>query len=150
MNMYRHTQRGSIVLTLLGAGMLLIAIGASIQGGNAILLVVMVILLVAALMFASLTVEISGGMLKLSFGPGLLHKRVRVADMHACSVVQNPWWYGWGIRLTPHGWLYNVSGFSAVEITLKSGRRFRIGTDEPEQLCQAVQQAIADVQSSPL
>jgi hypothetical protein len=30
------------------------------------------------------------------------------------------------------GW--NVSGLDAVELTLVSDRRFRIGTDEPEQL----------------
>jgi hypothetical protein len=67
---------------------------------------------------------------------------VQLADIASCAVVQNPWWYGWGIRLTPQGWLYNVAGRSAVEIRLKSGKRFRIGTDEPQQLCQALQQAL--------
>jgi hypothetical protein len=47
--------------------------------------------------------------------------------------------------LTPHGWLYNVAGRGAVEITLKGGRRFRIGTDEPERLCYAIQQAVAEM-----
>jgi hypothetical protein len=37
--------------------------------------------------------------------------------------------------------LYNVSGTDAVEIELRSGRRFRIGTDEPKVLAQAIQTA---------
>ena len=41
-------------------------------------------------------------------------------------------------RHTPHGWLYNVSGWEAVEITLPSGKRFRLGTDEPRRLEQVL------------
>jgi hypothetical protein len=35
--------------------------------------------------------------------------------------------------------LYNVSGKGAVEVTLKSGQRFRIGTDEEEALKAALE-----------
>ena len=48
-----------------------------------------------------------------------------------------------GIRWWGHGWLYNVSGFKAVEIELASGKRLRIGTDEPERLAQAISAATA-------
>jgi hypothetical protein len=36
-------------------------------------------------------------------------------------------------------WLWNVSGMGAVELQLKNGSRFRIGTDEPETLARAVE-----------
>ena len=49
---------------------------------------------------------------------------------------------GWGIRLIPNGWLWNVSGLGAVELSLVNGQRFRIGTDEPEQLATAIQGAL--------
>jgi len=130
---------------MLGAGLLVIAVGLAAGSDIAPLLLVLVVLSVTALLFASLTITIEDGLLKLAFGPGLFRKRVLVADIQSCVVVQNPWWYGWGIRLTPYGWLYTVAGRSAVEITLKGGRRFRIGTDEPERLCQALQRAIAEV-----
>ncbi len=48
-----------------------------------------------------------------------------------------------GIHLTPEGWLYNVSGFRAVAVRLKSGKRFLLGTDEPERLCQAISRALS-------
>ena len=34
----------------------------------------------------------------------------------------------------PNGWMYNVWGFESVELELRSGRVFRIGTDEPTDL----------------
>lgn len=142
MNIYHHTQRGTILPIMLGASVVVIAIGLSAGRDITPLLVVAAVLIVTALLFASLTVDIKDDMLKLAFGPGLVHKRTRLADIQACAVVRNLWWYGWGIRLTPRGWLYNVSGQSAVEITLKSGRRFRIGTDEPDQLATALQRAV--------
>jgi hypothetical protein len=38
--------------------------------------------------------------------------------------------------------MYNVSGFDAVQLQLASGKRFRIGTDEPVQLKSAIDRAI--------
>ena len=34
----------------------------------------------------------------------------------------------------PYMWIYNVSGFDAVEIILKNGKIYRIGTDVPKEL----------------
>jgi len=53
--------------------------------------------------------------------------------------VRNQWWWGWGIRLIPGGWLYNVSGLDAVELKMKNGRIFRIGTDEAQRLAEFIQ-----------
>ena len=39
--------------------------------------------------------------------------------------------------------MFNVSGFEAVELTLASGRAFRIGTDQPKELTAAIRLAIA-------
>ena len=35
-----------------------------------------------------------------------------------------------GMHMIPRGWVYNVSGRSAVEVNLKDGTRLRLGTDE--------------------
>jgi hypothetical protein len=51
---------------------------------------------------------------------------------------RNRWWYGWGIRLTPHGWLYNVWGLDAVEIRRTNGRTLRVGTDDAAPLVEAI------------
>ncbi|MAI67701.1 MAG: hypothetical protein CMJ26_07485 [Phycisphaerae bacterium] len=92
-------------------------------------------------LFSSLTVEVDGEELRHFFGPGFWKKSYLLIDIQSVKQVRNSWWYGWGIRLTPHGWLYNVSGLDAVEVRLPKGRTFRIGTNNPEGLCTALQSA---------
>jgi hypothetical protein len=53
-------------------------------------------------------------------------------------VAKTPWYYGWGIRLTPTGWLWNVSGLARVEVQFDDGHRFRVGSDEPNRLAEAL------------
>jgi hypothetical protein len=76
--------------------------------------------------------------LRASFGPGIIRKRVRLAEIAVCEPIRIRWWYGWGIHLTPYGWLYNVSGFEAVAITLRDGRNLAVGTDDPHGLVDAI------------
>jgi hypothetical protein len=74
----------------------------------------------------------------VSLGIGIIRKSVPVVDIAACEPIRIKWWYGWGIHLTPHGWLYNVSGFDAVAISLRDGRKFALGTDDPDELVDAI------------
>jgi hypothetical protein len=91
--------------------------------------------------FSALTVTVSETDLELGFGTPLFRKRVALRDIAAYHRVRNPWYYGWGIHAMPGGWVYNVSGFDAVELTMRSGRKLRIGTDDPEGVLAALRQA---------
>ena len=135
---YHHTQTGYVLLTVLGAGVLLLTGLMLANGFEGVGLVVLLVLAVCLVMFATLTVEIDEALI-IRFGPGLIQKRFRLADISSCRVVKNPWYYGWGIHLIPSGWLFNVSGFWAVELQMKNGRKYRLGTEDPEGLVQAVQ-----------
>lgn len=87
----------------------------------------------------SLTVEIKDGRLSCRFEPGFIHKSFLVSEMKEVRSVRNPWYAGWGIRYLPgRYWLWNVSGFLAVELILEDGQLFGVGTDEPELLIQAI------------
>ena len=68
---------------------------------------------------------------------------VGATEIVGAEPVRNEWHYGWGIRFTAFGWLFNVSGLDAVELALDSGKRVRIGTDEPRRLAEAVRAFIA-------
>jgi hypothetical protein len=103
---------------------------------------VLAILLLCLFLFWSLTVEVRRGQVQARFGSGLIRRTVQLADIQEARVVRNPWYAGWGIRLIPRGVIYNVSGFGAVELELSNGRRFRIGTDEPQALLEAIQLAM--------
>ena len=101
-----------------------------------------ILLIIVLWLFGSLTVEVSGEELRHYFGPGFWKKTYLLQDIETSKQVRNSWIFGWGIRITPHGWLYNVSGLDAVQIQLSSGKTFRIGTDDPKGLLEAVSQNI--------
>ena len=143
MNTYRHTQTGYALLIGLGMGALLVLAIMPFTPTGGVALIVVVTLVICAILFSTLTISIGNGVLYAKFGPGLIWKTVKLAELVSCRVIQIRWWYGWGIHLTPHGWLYNVSGYGAVEITLRSGKRFCLGSDEPAELCEAITRAIA-------
>jgi hypothetical protein len=111
-------------------------------GFDWIAFIVLIILVICFFLFSALTISINNDILKISFGIGLIRKEFLLKDIESCRIVKNPWYYGWGIRLTPYGWLYNVSGFYAVEIKLKTGERYRIGTDAPYELEKVIQESI--------
>ena len=104
----------------------------------------MVFILVILASFVSLQVIIDGKYVRMKFGYGMYQKKFLLHDILSAKTVKNRWWYGWGIRwwLWPKMWIYNVSGFDAVEITLKNGKMYRIGTDEPHTLEQAILHAM--------
>ena len=97
-----------------------------------------VILFGAALLFSSLTVEVSGGELRWYFGPGLWTHRLPLEAIQEVAVVRNHWWNGYGIRVAPGFRLYNVSGLDAVELRVGASDVRRIGTDDPQGLAQAL------------
>jgi len=133
---YRHTQSGWVTVGTCGAILLLFAcMPLPTRAPRELLLLATALpVTVVIMLFGALTVEVDDATIRLRFGVGLIRKTFSLADVASCQPVRNPWWWGWGIRLIPGGWLYNVSGLDAVELVLKSGKRFRIGTDEPQVL----------------
>ena len=148
---YRHTQPGTTIwFMMIGAAVFIFFLTFFLSGPapederttlRAIPLVVALVLLLLAWLFGSLTVSVDDETIVASFGPGWPRKTVPLTLVRGARPVRNRWWYGWGIRYTPHGWLYNVSGLDAVELEMLGGRTLRIGTDEPERLVAAIEAA---------
>ena len=139
--MYRYTQFGTLVVWSVGPVILLIlAIGMG-TGWHPLVIVVAAVMAGALFLFHSLTVEVTERLVAIRFGRGLVRKSFPVHAIRESRTVRNRWYYGWGIRWTPHGWLFNVSGLDAVEIKLEGGRQCRIGTDRPAELLAAIQRA---------
>jgi hypothetical protein len=141
---YQHKQRGLVILAALGLGAAVcLWFEPTIYGSNArlMLLVVAAILGISALLFSSLTIELSDRSLSWRFGFGLLRKQVATIEIANAVVTRTSVLDGWGVHRTRNGWLYNVSGFGAVQVTLRSGKSFLLGSDEPEQLCSALKRA---------
>lgn len=131
MKTYQHTQSATTILVSIGVMFVILLVLSAVVH---YLIVTTALLLVVALVFRSLTVEVSGANLFWYFGFGWPRKRVPISEIASVEPIQISFWNGWGIHYTPRGWLYNVSGYGAVAITLRNGKRFCLGTDEPEKL----------------
>lgn len=139
---YEHTQTGRITL-LVGAFFAIIGALAvpAIYGEDPtaalILVAAIAVILGTVIVFNRLTVTVRAGEVSAAFGWGWPRRTFAFHDVAAVRHVRNSWIYGWGSRWIPGGWMYNVWGREAVELYLTSGRKFRIGTDEPNQLLAA-------------
>jgi hypothetical protein len=138
---YKHTQIGYLTIIVFFS-LFLIEIIMAVIVFSLIPFLALIIMGICLLLFCTLTTTIRSNVLEIRFGPGLIRKRFYLKDIESCQAVKNHWYYGWGIHRTPHGWLFNVSGFSAVEIKMKSGKKYRIGTDVPDELEEAIRKAI--------
>jgi len=145
MTSYKHTQIGYLMLSVTLAVLVLFAwvyITASAEppsvdsGPNFAVTAIMVLILFILASFTTLTVSIDETYLRIKFGYGIFRKKFAVNEVASAAHVKNHWYYGWGIRVWfwPYMWIYNVSGFDAVEIIMKNGKVYRIGTDEPKKL----------------
>jgi len=147
MEIYRHRQVGLLPMVLLVAVFALTAAirvaspSAVVDRISASVLIVVVLLIG---LFWSLTVEVDSERVTVWFGFGLIRRSFPVSEIREAIRVRNPWYYGWGIRLTPSGWMFNVSGLDAVELTLARNRAFRIGTDDPDRLVEAIRWAVQE------
>ena len=158
MTTYKHTQIGYLMLfvtlfvTVLFSWVQITARAeppSYYSGANFAITAIMALILFVLASFSTLTVAIDGQFLKIRFGWGIFRKKFPISGIAAVRKVKNHWYYGWGIRLWfwPKMWIFNVSGFDAIELTMKNGKVYRIGTDEPEKLEAAIKQVIARMAS---
>ncbi|MBY6186556.1 hypothetical protein KUV89_08000 [Marinobacter hydrocarbonoclasticus] len=138
---YHHRQRGAAIMVIMVPVLILLAAELG-QQTNGLLIAVFGFLAFTLVLFSSLTVQVDRGSLRWFFGPGFWRKSVALSEIAGVSAVRTKWYWGLGVRLTPQGWLYNVSGLSAVALQLKDGGAVLIGTDDAEGLKRAIQHGI--------
>ena len=155
MTRYKHTQIGYLMLVVTLVVLIFFVwayITASAEvpsvdsGSNFAVSAIMALILFILASFCALTVSIDETHLQIKFGYGIFQKKFSLKEILSAKQVRNRWYYGWGVR----GWfwprymvIYNVSGFDAVEITMKNGRIYRIGTDVSEELEVAIKRSIS-------
>ena len=136
---YHHPQLGTFMLAVLLIGAAAIAIGGYFGVAQRVpLWVLSGFLVVLAVVFSSLTVDVDEAEVRWHFGPGLWHYRIARSDIAAVQIVRNSWMNGFGIRMRPGFRLYNVSGLDAVELRLKNGDVRRVGTDDAQAFAAAL------------
>lgn len=140
---YEHTQRGTVLLvTFLVTVLFLLALDRLVPAARGVLVTLIGILGMCGFLFSSLTIQITDRALRWQFGLGFIRKEVPLAEIERAEATETTFLQGWGSHYTSRGWLYNVSGFQAIVVRLKSGKTFLLGTDEPDQVRAALLQAL--------
>ena len=143
---YKHTQIGWVTLAACVGIVVFFQLLPAPRAPRGVLLpVITLVSLFIVTLMGTLGVEVDATHVRIKFGVGLIRKSFRLDEIETCRPVRNRWWWGWGIRLIPGGWLYNVSGLDAVELVMKNGKIFRIGTDEPRVLSEFIQARLGKV-----
>ena len=132
------SRRPLVIIVAIAVALVLLA--AIFPGASLIpaLVIAAVIVIPVMFTFTRLTVTVGADEVRAAFGRGWPKRTIRHADIVSATPVQNSWWHGWGIRFISGGSMYNVAGLEAVELVLASGKKFRIGTDQPAELANAI------------
>jgi hypothetical protein len=136
---YEHTQIGTsqIWLSAISAGVILLLVPFS----GWLALIPFAIVIVQAAFHCTLTVTASEDTLRIRFGPLAWNRKSwAISEIASVSVVKLPWntLFGrWGFTLS--GKIYSTSGLDGVEIQMLNGKKFRIGSDEPEEVKRAIE-----------
>ncbi|NER10395.1 hypothetical protein SAMN06265375_10161 [Muriicola jejuensis] len=149
---YASTQYNYLALLLtLSAGIFFIRVYLSAlaeppsynSGPNFLITSLMVITVGFLFSFVSLRILIDEHFLQIRMMFGLFRKKLVLGEISSVQIVRNPWYYGHGIRkwFWPRMWIYSVRGSHAIEISLKNGKKYRIGTNEPEMVKRSILQS---------
>ena len=137
---YKHTQVGYIffiVISFMSIFFLYLDFNTTLESYVYIL---QGLILFVILSFSSLTVSVNSNELKVRFWYWLFRKTFNISDIVSVKIAKNKWYTGYWIRyhIRPFKTIYNVSGLMTVEIVTREWKIFRIWTDEPEKLRDAI------------
>ena len=141
MTKYKHTQFGVLNTLVFGFVGVLIALvlRSKLADGQWLAAVILIsIYLLGIALFYAFTVDISPRYLKFWFGVGWIRKSYILEEIQSSQAVVSPWYYFWGIKSIPGGWLYAIAPGRAVEIVLRNGKKLRLGTNQPKELKEAL------------
>ena len=146
---YEHRQIGWVTIVGIFGSIVAVSIALAIFTQNAdqrrVFDFMVVVIAVIGAIFSSLTVRVTDRSMAWWFGLPLIGRRILLSEIASVEPTRTNVAEGWGIHLTWwHGWVWNVSGFNAVEIKLRSGTRFAVGTPEPKAVIAAIESARGD------
>ncbi len=137
-----HQVGTALLVTFAIAELVLVAIGVVLwlSVGQLHFLIIPVVLMgVLIMLFHGLTIEVHVDRVRCAFGPGLIARTVPAEDIVGVRPVTADTLNAWGIRKVRNGWLWNTSGFDAVELQLRDGRVFQMGSGRPQEVVEAVE-----------
>jgi len=94
----------------------------------------LIVLVAVVALMSRLEVTVDQDAVVAAFGFGWPRRTIPLDEIARTRQVRNNFWYGFGVRKVPRGWMYNVWGLDGVELELTNGKIFRIGSNDAERL----------------
>ncbi len=135
---YSNKQTATALLLVMGSAICIVLLTVGNKNSE-FMWPVIIILGVVTFLFHSLNIQVNSEAITWSFGPGFWKKSINIDSIKSVKVIKTKWYYGLGIRFIPTGWLYTVSGTTAIELELKNGNKVSLGTNDSENLIKAIQ-----------
>lgn len=134
---YSNRQKGTVLLLVMG-GVICFTSLIAMSTNSGVAWSLIILLAGVSFLFHSLNIRVNDQVIQWSFGPGFWKKSISLGAINSVKLIESPWYNGLGIRLISSGWLYIVSGTTAVELELKNGSKISLGTNDPENLINAI------------
>ncbi|MBE0363801.1 hypothetical protein PULV_a1293 [Pseudoalteromonas ulvae UL12] len=144
---YQHTQFGWPILALLSWILSFVLLALYILGPSVPVYLFAGAVVLVAFLFHKLTIVVTDTSVKWGFGLGVFGKDIAFTEIESVHSVTNSWQHGLGIKITHDGWVYGVSGFSAIALVLKDGTQIRIGTNDQARLLSVLMQFLPQTSS---
>ncbi|MCF7512665.1 hypothetical protein KIJ96_15535 [Pseudoalteromonas piscicida] len=148
--MYKNTQFAWVIWLFLAfiASFTILAI--FLTGSNLAFVSFLVILALVAFIFYGLTIQVNQEQQTLSwwFGPSVAKMTLKFDDIDYVQPVTNSLRHGIGMRISTDGWVYTVAGFKALEVVMKDGTKYRLGTNDQSNLVTAMESKLKQEKSA--
>ena len=113
--------------------------------GLILILIVISVFVVSFLLFYKLKVIVNDKFVIISFGIGLIRKKILIADLATVRKSRSKWYNGWGIKYLGNGWLYNIQGLNVIELSfINKNNIIRIGTKANSHLEREIKKRIVN------
>jgi len=146
---YRHTQIGwTITIVMLAILAFLLWTAGKISHLGLFGTIFLLFFGALTFLFCTLNARVDDEALVVSFGPGLVRRRVPLSDIESATTYRLPWYaVAYGLRMNLKGTrqLWRVSGKWTVDLKLSGDRELFVGTDQPEALEAVIRSALAQL-----
>ena len=93
-------------------------------------------------MFSKLSTTVSDGKITLVFKYGFPKKEILFSEIKSTELQKVTNWWGSGVKIMRHGSMWRAWGNTAIAIQKHDGRRIVIGSDNPDELLQAIRSGL--------
>jgi len=148
METYKHTSIGWIPITAIIfaiAGTLFIPYIIMGEIHSVFILVAFAIIVGHGFCFPILIVTGDKEGLRVSYFPGLISKKFPFQDIKSFSKVKKRYTHhGWAVGGSFGKYLFYLVGLEGIELAMKDGKRYQIGTDEPEKFIEFIREKLKE------